>query len=449
METKDIIILENESVTRTFFKYLIPSLLGVILMVANYLADGIMIGQKEGEIAFAGVGAASPVYTIFLAMAIGIGIGGSTLYSQAMGAKNKLKAQKIFTQSIVMIGILTILVGGLAYFFKEQLAYAIGATPESLPYAIEYMNVILLFGFIFTVEDALSIFIRNDGNPNLATAGLVVTAMLNIILNYIFLFILEWGVFGAATATIVASFVGFCVLATHFVRPNCNLKLTKYKLDIKLSKRIITIGLASFLVEGAVVVFSVSHYNSFRDIAGTSGIAAFAAIHHLHAASILIFMGIGLAVQPLISYYMGAGKKERIKQTLKVAIITTLSFSISLIVIAEVFARPILGLFGDLSAEVIDIAVLGIRLFIPAYIFMGINLVMMTYYQTTGKSWIANTMTIAREVVLMLLFLFTLPYLFGIKGIWLAVPLSELSVFLAILAYQSIYGYKLAKKSIV
>src|SRR5699024_6306200 len=200
--------LQTEPVTRIFLKYLIPSLIGMLLMAVNIVVDGIMVGNRLGEVALAGVGISTPVYTLFVAMSLWIGIGGATLYSQAMGKGTPKRAQYIFTFSILLIAVFTLIIGVMAFAFQEQLIYFLCANEETYPYAKDYLKIMLLFGFVFTIENALSIFVSNDQNLNLPMIRLIVTAVTNIGMNYYFLYILNLVLTAFDLGIIISSFLG-------------------------------------------------------------------------------------------------------------------------------------------------------------------------------------------------------------------------------------------------
>lgn len=221
-------LLDTESVGKSFVRYLIPSMVGMLLMAVNIVIDGIMVGNRLGPVALAGVGIAAPVYTIFVAMSLWIGIGAATRYSAMMGAKRPGEARVIFSHAIVSIFILTMIIGLIAFLFRTELAYLLGANIDTFEYTAGYMNVMLLFGFIFTVENAFSILVRNDGGPNLSMIALVATALVNIGLNYVFLYVLDYGVEGAAAATIIGALVGLIILSTHFFREQSNLRFVRF-----------------------------------------------------------------------------------------------------------------------------------------------------------------------------------------------------------------------------
>src|SRR5690625_5133696 len=226
--------LQTEPVTRIFLKYLIPSLVGMLFMAVNIVVYGIMVGNRIEEFVLVGVVRSSPVYTLFVAMSLWIGIGGATLYSQAMGKGTPKRAQYIFTFSILLIAIFTLIIGITAFSFQEQLIYFLGANEETYPYAKDYLKIMLLFGFVFTIENALSIFVRNDQNPNLAMIGLIVTAVTNIGMNYYFLYILNLGLTAVALGIIISSFLGVLVMSTHFMRKINNLRLVRIRFQWSL-----------------------------------------------------------------------------------------------------------------------------------------------------------------------------------------------------------------------
>ena len=427
--------LQTEPVTRIFLKYLIPSLIGMLLMAVNIVVDGIMVGNRLGEVALAGVGISTPVYTLFVAMSLWIGIGGATLYSQAMGKGTPKRAQYIFTFSILLIAVFTLIIGVMAFAFQEQLIYFLGANEETYPYAKDYLKIMLLFGFVFTIENALSIFVRNDQNPNLAMIGLIVTAVTNIGMNYYFLYILNLGLTAVALGIIISSFLGVLVMSTHFMRKINNLRLVRIRFQWSLFKAMMSIGFPSFLSELGISVFTIAFNITLQRLAGTVGVAAFSVLNYAHSVMLMAFLGMGSAVQPLISYYHGAKATQRTKDTIKVALTVAVAAGIIAFTIGQIWTREIVSIFGDFSPDIVAMAMTGIRLFFIAYLFMGINFVMMSYFQSVAQIRMAIWITASREIIFMMIFILVLPLLIGVNGVWISIPLAELVVVLTIFIY--------------
>ncbi|WP_163858368.1 MATE family efflux transporter [Paenibacillus elgii] len=435
LENNKLTALESDSVGKVFVRYLVPSVVGMFMMSINVVIDGIFVGQRLGEVALAGVNVAFPVFSIYFAISLWVGIGGAALYSRSLGAKNVEQARSIFTHSLTLIFSLTLALAGIAYLFREKLAVFLGANNETMPYAMEFMTVLLSFGFVVTVQNAFSIFVRNDANPNLAMISLLVTAVCNIGLNYVLLFVLDFGVAGSAWALIGASAIGACVLFTHFLRKDSTLRFVKLRLSWKLAKSTFTIGFPSFVAELGIAVFTAGYNMAMVRWAGTLGVSAFSILNYVHSVVLMIFIGMGSGIQPLISYYRGAKQHVRERETINIAVKTSIGIGLGVFLIGLLTADSIVSLFGSFTREVQELAASGIRLFFIGYLFMGVNFVMMTYFQSTDQVKMATWITVAREMLIMVALLFTLPHVMGTTGIWLAIPLSELIVVLTVYAY--------------
>ncbi|WP_153976789.1 MATE family efflux transporter [Paenibacillus xylanilyticus] len=427
--------LERQSVGKAFVSYLVPSILGMLVIAFNFIIDGIMVGHKLGSTALAGIGIASPVYTLFVAMSLWIGMGGATLYSNYMGQRDMTTAKQIFTKSITIILLITMAIGYTAFTLKDQLVYALGANAETFPYAADYINIMLLFGFVFTIENALTIFVRNDGDPNTSMYAQITFAVANIVLNYITLYVLEWGVQGVAIGTIISASLALLVLLSHFFKKSNNLVFTRFKWNTKLFGTIVLIGFPSFLAELGMSVFSISHNISLDRIAGTDGVASFTVLNYIHGVVLLAFLGLASAAQPLVSYYHGAKQMVREKQTIRIASRTALACGVILLLVVQWGAPYFVQIFGKFSESVKSNAVYGLRIFTFAYLFMGINFVMSTYFQSIGNAKMAIWITAAREMIIMIALIAILPSLWGVTGVWLAVPLSEMLVLVTIAVY--------------
>lgn len=335
------------------------------------------------------------------------------------------KAQSIFTQSFFLatfiVGILVV----LCLWKQKELAYLFGASDEIFPYAKDYLQIILLFGVIYVIENILSIFIRNDGNPKLAMIGLGVTSVLNIVFNYVFIFMMDMGVKGAAYGTGLATVIGVLVLLTHFFRKSSILKFTTLKLEMKTVSEILKIGLPSFIVEASAAVTIIAYNITFMHFVGAVGVTAYAVVNYMHAVFLMLFIGIGAALQPIVSYHYGAKLYKRLQQFLKLGVITGIVFGIGIWFIGWQFSENIVALFGEMPADVLAYTTKGIMLFFIGYLFLGFNLVYAEYYQAIKKIKLSSIIIVTRSIVLFLPLLWLLPTYFGGDAIWLAFPIAE------------------------
>lgn len=428
--------MQTEQPRKLFLKYLIPSLFGMMLMAINILVDGLFVSHGVGDNGLAGVNIAVPIYSVILAFSLWIGMGGATLYSIALGQNNLQRAKSIFTHAMIITVVVTGIIIGVCLVFEEPLAYLFGANDAIITYVLDYLHVILVFGIFFVLENILSIFVRNDGNPTLAMIGLVVTSVVNIILNYIFIFIFNWGVKGAAYATVFATAIGILVLLTHFLAKRSQLALVKIKIDSSIVRNIISIGFPSFILEASAAVMMIGLNVTFSHYVGEIGIVAYAVVNYMHTVFLMLFIGVGASLQPISSYHYGAKLFERLKQFVRIAVLT--GFIVGALIFAiGVFGRSlIIWLFGIEGTEVISYIKIGITLFFIGYLFLGINMVFTEFYQSIGKIRIAIMISVLRSFIIFIPLLFILPILFGQNAIWLVFPIAEgltmITVFLSL-----------------
>lgn len=417
--------LREQPLRKVFVKYLVPSMLGLLLMSVNIVIDGIFIGHGVGANGLAAVNIAVPVFSFFYGIALWLGIGGATTYSIYVGQGKLKEARERFSLSFVTAVIATVLISLVSLWRLEGLAYFFGANDEIIHEVLDYMSVILTFGLVFVLESLLSIFIRNDGNPMLAMVSLIVAAVGNILLNYLFIFVYAWGVKGAAYATVLATVIAFFVMLLHFLWPKRNLAFVPFTWRWQRLQQILSIGFPSLISEVAIALVTLGYNIAFMRLIGELGVAAFSIVNYLHSMAALMFVGIGSALQPLVSFYYGAKLYERMEESLRFAVITALSFGLLSFGLGFGFAGPLTLMFNAEDSALYDLTVTGIRLFFINYIFLGINIVYSTYYQSVGLVKLSLLITVSRSILLVLLLLVSLPFLFGTTGVWLVVPIAE------------------------
>lgn len=320
-------------VNQVFFKYFIPATLGLILMSANILIDGLFVGNGIGTAALAGVNLSYPVISLIMAIALWIGIGGATKYSISIGENRPQMASSVFSLALASTFIISVLLGVFGLLNIQAVSVWLGANSDTSSYVIEYLSVMFLFGWVIALEQVLSIFVRNDGSPKLSMMALATTSIVNIILNFYTIMILNLGVTGAAISTVLGGFAGLLVLSLHFFNRQAQLRKMAFQWSWKSLMHIFAIGFPSFLAEAGLLAFVTGYNLAMVSLAGTEGVAAFSVINYLHGFMFLSFFGIEMALQPLISYYHGAEESERIKSSMKIGEKTAVILGILLLVI--------------------------------------------------------------------------------------------------------------------
>ncbi|OEH91059.1 MATE family efflux transporter [Bacillus solimangrovi] len=427
--------LKNQSVKKVFINYFFPSLLGLMMMSVNILIDGVFIGNGVGSEGLAGVNLAMPLFSLIFSISLWIGIGGGTMYSIYIGEGDSAKARSVFSLATAWLLTLLLITGVLGYLNVDEIAYLLGANADTFSYTVEYLTVLLLFGWTIAVQQLISTFVRNDGSPTLSMVAQVVTAIVNIGLNYYMIFILELGVFGAALATVLASFIGLIVLLLHFTKKHTILRKLSFQWSWRMTGSIFRIGFPSFFAEAGMLVFIAGYNLTIVSLLGTKGVAAFSVVNYLHAVLFLSLFAIEFALQPMISYYHGAKEKERLIESLKVGEKTAFILGLILLIFGLITAPLLVSLFGLESEEVRNLATQGIRLFFIGYVFLGFNIVYMTYFQSIGEIRKSTTIIVLRSFVFLLILLWLLPKFIGVAGVWLALPLADILVAMLLIIF--------------
>ena len=416
----------KDDVFRLFLRYLGPSIAATAVASMYILFDTIFIGRGVGSDGLAALNIALPVYNVIFALGLLAGVGGATVMAISMGQKRLDMVNKIFTQSMIVAIVFGTLTAVLGSVFIDELCMFLGATESNFKLVKDYLSVIMMFSFSFLISNALSVFIRNDKAPKLAMWATVIGTIINIILDWLFVMVFHLGMRGAAIATITASLIGLFILVYfHFIRGKGSLRFVKTKVQGSTLKRILKNGVPSFIIEisSGVVIFA---FNMVLDkITGTIGISAYSIIANISLMCGAIFTGICQASQPIISVNYGAREMKRVNKVLKLGVTFAFAFGVMFFLVGMLFPRQIVSLFNKDSLELMEITSKGIQLYFIAFIIMGVNIVMGSYFQAIEYSMLATVVSLGRGVVFILLGLFILPNMLGVSGVWLTVPFAE------------------------
>lgn len=408
----------------------------MVSVIAVNITDGFFVGRYVGSDALAAVNISAPLYLMSTAFALMFGVGVSVVASVHL-SKGKTKAANInITQAFAVSTALFMLIAGFVFFNSEKVALWLGATERLLPLVVTYISILSLSLIFYMIENIGLFVIRLDGSPTVAMLCVLLPALTNIIGDYILVAHLDMGIKGAVIATagsITLSGVMVIIYMLFFAK---TLRLKRLKLSLKslmLTCRNIgymcRLGSAAFLGEMAIAVMMFIGNYIFLNYYGEDGIAAYSIICYYFPVIFMINNAISQSAQPIISYNHGAGLAERADSGFKLTIIYGLAFATTITAGVIFFAPQMVGLFLDSSYPAYDIASYGMPLFATGYIFFALNMMFMGYYQSIEDYKIANTISILRGYVFMILLFFLMPSLLGKIGIWLAIPTAEAITF--------------------
>ena len=409
-----------------FLKYLIPAVGGMLGTSLYVLGDTMIVGRGLGAEGLAALNVSIPINNVFNGMGLLFGIGGATAISINRGRRDEEGLNDIFSKSMIMALIAGIVITLVRIFYLDEFVLFLGASVETFQMSKDYLGVLMSFSIAFLLNVALTVHIRNDGAPRLAMAGMLTGSIMNVILDYIFVFKFHWGMAGVGLATGLAPVTGLLILSTHFIRRENNIKFIFPRANWSIVKRIITNGGSSFIVElsASVVIFAFN--KALADITGDIGITAYSIIANLSLIFAAIFTGVGQAIQPIVSINYGAKKIDRVYEFVKMGIWTSLGLGVSFYLIGLLFPEFLISIFIQADGELLSIATRGIRLYFLSFILMGVNIVLTSFIQSKEYGRISLMISLFRGFIFIILILTILPRFIGIDGVWLTLPLAEL-----------------------
>lgn len=415
--------LGDAPIGKLLLQYSIPAIIGMVVNALYNIVDRMFIGNIPdiGSLAITGVGITMPIMTIVLAFGMLIGIGTTANISLNLGKGNRTTAEKLlgnaFTLSII-VGLAIAITGTI---FANPILNLFGASENTLFYAKEYIGIILLGCTFNILSFALNSTVRADGNPKMSSITMVIGCGANIILDYLFIFVLNLGVKGAALATIISQAITFFIILYYYTAGNSNLKL---KIEnFKLRKHLVTmtfvIGIAPFATQIANSLVQVIANNALKTYGSDLAIGAMTVISSLNIIFMMPIFGINQGCQPIIGFNYGAKKYERAKEAFKYATIAACVICIIGFISIQCFPTQIISLFNN-DPELTTLAIKGIRIYLLMMPVVGINIVATSYYQSIGKAKISMFVSLLRQVILLIPFTIILPKFIGLDGVWAA-----------------------------
>ena len=418
--------LGKEPIPKLLKQYAIPAIVAMTASSLYNMVDSIFIGHGVGALAISGLAVTFPFMNLAAAFGAMVGVGASTLLSVKLGAKDYGEAKKIVGNVIalnVIIGSVFMLVSLL---FLDPILYFFGASEHTINYARNYMQIILIGNIITHLYLGLNSVIRSSGHPHQAMLATILTVILNAILDPIFIFVFDWGIRGAAVATILSQI--FALIWVLFILTSKNevIRLDRhfFRLDLRIVKDSLSIGLSPFLMNVASCFIVILINNGLQRYSGDLAIGAFGIVNRVIFVIIMIVMGLNQGMQPIAGFNYGANQMNRVMEvfalTVKCAtVITTLGF-----LMGEFFPKQIASIFTT-DQELIEHAVYGLRLAVAVFPFVGFQMVASNFFQSIGMAHKAIFLSLTRQLIFLIPMLVVLPHFFGVTGVWISMPLSD------------------------
>ncbi len=431
------------------YRKFLAAAFGSALMTSIYsLVDAAVVGQYHGPAGVATMAIIAPIWNILFSLGLLAGIGGSVLYAVRRGARvSTAPANRYFTAALLMGVALSVVSAIGLFFFETPLIRLFGGEGELLDLSVRYLEPVKWGVPLFIFANILMAFLRNDGNPKLATLAVLAGGVFNVFGDYFFVFTCDMGIFGAGLATVIGEIFAVLVMVSHFFRRHNTLRLDLPLAPILFSRKIVEVGFSVFLIDIAMGVLTVLFNRQILRYLGTDELAVYGVIVMVGTFVQCCGYGVGQGAQPILSQNYGAGAFDRVAQTLRYSIWT--AALISAVWLVLLFAAPdaFVRLFMKPTDSVLAVAPDIIRTYALAFIFLPFNVFSTYYFQATLKPKVSFIVSLARGLVVSGALILVLPPLFGGAALWWAVPLAEAVV--AVYAILSLMRFDGVRRNVV
>lgn len=430
--------MSSKSCLKEFIKYSVLNVLGMIGLSCYILADTFFISNKIGADGLTALNLAIPIYNIFHGCGLMLGMGGSTKYSIYKSRADDYNADSIFTNTIRTGLLFGMIFASIGVFLAQPLAILLGADNNIIEMTTIYLRIILIFSPFFILNDIMICFVRNDGSPNLSMMAMLIGSFTNIIFDYIFIYPLNLGIFGAVLATGFAPIIGLTVLIQHILKKKNNFHYIRNSFNFKMVLHSLSLGLPSLITEISSGVVIITFNMTLLKLIGNIGVASYGVIANISLVVISIYTGISQGVQPLISRFYGSNDNKSISKIFKYSMFTIILLSIVIYMYMFIFAIPITEIFNsEHNIQLQQIASTGLKLYFLAVLFVGFNIIISVFLTSMDRPIPAHIISLLRGLILIVPMTIILSKIAGVIGVWLSFPITEFIVsILALIIYQ-------------
>ncbi|MFQ1777258.1 MATE family efflux transporter [Aeromonas veronii] len=415
--------LGTAPLSRLFWRYVTPTVAAMLITGIYVTIDGIFVGHVLGQDGMAGLMLAYPICAVLYAVGALIGMGASSLVSFYLGQGNPAKARHIVGNALVMVLLASALLSFIGICYGEPMLAWMGAEGEIFTAGLSYLQAYAWLGVFAVLSMAFSSLLRNDGRPGFVTLIMVVGGLLNVLLDYLLMVVFPFGLAGVATATMLSQAVTGLACLWHFFTPRSQLRISWDTLrpDLRLMGETVRLGISSFLMYLYLSVVLALHNKALLAVGTSLHVAAYGVISYTEAFFYLVFEGIAMGIQPIASFNAGAGHWRRVLRIRNLALGVTLGIALCAMFPLYLWPEAAVYLFAGDNATLLPVASLGIWLYFWGLPMEGLLLVGATYFQAINRARIASLLT-GGKLVLIGGFLWGFSTLWGVPGVWLALP---------------------------
>ncbi len=419
--------LGSAPIGKLLARFSLPAIVGMLVNAIYNVVDRIFIGQGVGPLGLAGATVAFPLMLILMGFGMLIGMGGTALVSIRLGEGKKDDAERILGNAFGMLTAIAVILTVVGLLFLEPLLRLFGASDTILPYAAGYTSIILAGSVFQAIGFGMNNFIRGEGNPKIAMGTMLIGAVLNIILDALFILGFGWGVRGAALATIASQAVSSVWVLSYYLGGKSLLKLRLANIRPKFAilAPMVAIGMAPFAMQIASSALNALMNNQLQRYGGDMAVSTMGILFSVITFFLMPIFGLNQGVQPIVGYNYGAKNLHRVRKTMLLAITAATALMGTGFVLIQLFPAAFVGIFAGTSLELKELAVKAIRLYLLGMPLIGFQVVAAGYFQASGKPREAMLLSLSRQVLILIPLIVVLPLFFGLTGLWMAPPIAD------------------------
>jgi putative MATE family efflux protein len=418
--------LGTENIGKLLRQYVVPAIVAMLASSVYNITDRIFIGHGVGAMAISGLAITFPLMNLAAAFGSMVGVGASTLLSIRIGQKDYGSANQILGNVVVLNVITGLTFGIVTLIFLDPILLFFGASAVTLPYAHEFMVVILLGNVVSHIYFGLNAVLRASGKPEKSMCATLITVAINLVLNPLFIFVFKWGIAGSALATVIAQVVMLVWQYSLFQGEDSFLHFTRE--GLRLKKRIvidsISIGLSPFLMNAASCVIVILINQGLMREGGDYAVGAYGIVNGITTVFVMIVIGLNQGMQPIAGYNYGAKKYKRVTSVYKKTVLLATIALTSGCTFVELFPQLIASIFTT-DKDLIDMAVVGLRIVFVPFPIVGFQMVTSNFFQSMGMAKKAIFLSLTRQVLFLIPLLLVLPQFLGLTGIWWSMPIAD------------------------
>lgn len=428
-KTNQFNVLAEKPVGSLLMQYAIPAIVAMAASSVYNIIDGIFIGQGVGAEAIMGLALTGPLMSLTAAFGAMVGVGAATLMSVKLGQKDYGTAQKILGNVVIMNLTLGIVLGLLLLVFINPILRFFGASDVTLPYARNFMSIILVGNVVTHMYLGLNALLRSTNRPQKAMCATIGTVVLNCILAPIFIFVLGWGIRGAATATIMAQMIMLTWQLRLFSNKDELIHLNRsiIKLDVKIVKESLLVGLPQFLINLCACLVAAMMTRSLTTYGGDMAVGAFGICNRFILFIVMVVIGLNQGMQPIAGYNFGARRYDRVLGVLSKALIFGSIITLTGFVIGVFFPTPFVSVFAKDSPQLIKLSAHALSCMVMMFPIVGIQIVSTAFFQSIGYAPKSIFLSLTRQLIFLVPAIFILPHLYAdpLEGLWHAAPVAD------------------------